>query len=70
MDWNKIKYLNNMKYNEDKSNILCLRYSVSNIRCVGIGDWGLGIGDWGLGQIPKNEPNIPILKIFINILSV
>jgi len=33
---------------------------------------GLGIGDWGLGPIPnpKNEPNIPIPKIFINILSV
>ena len=37
---------------------------------MGIGDWGLGIGDWGLGPIPKNEPNIPIPKIFINILSV
>jgi len=30
----------------------------------------MGIGDWGLGPIPKNEPNIPIPKIFINILSI
>jgi len=34
-----------------------------------MGLW-IGIGDWGLGPIPKNELNIPIPKMLINILSI
>ena len=33
--------------------------SISKIKLVGIGDWGLGIGDWGLGPIPNPQSPIP-----------